>query len=150
VVLLAQMLKDLETSGAIAQVQDSLQMSDEELERLLSYGGTVLDAFVGDAPSMAWEPRQTQPGQVEAFASQDGSFVQDVSAAAATPAPAAPLASSTPAVPGLDSAHAETPPMARRVFIMLESEARIVDKALGPNATETLIALCKEKLHAQA
>ena len=57
-------------------------------------------------------------------------------------------------VAGLDSnplrangTAAERPPlMARRIYVMLDEEAKLVDRALGKEGAQALIQMCKEKL----
>lgn len=159
--LAAAMFRELEALGGLTAAMEGLDMTNEEAERLLAYGDSILDHFPGDAPSLAWEPRQTQPGQVQSWSDPDTNQAQSVSRAAATPAPvAAPVAgavttahSLTPEVPGLAMARSQSagvverqPVMARRIYVMLEEEAKLVDRALGAEAATALVAMCKEKL----
>lgn len=143
--LASQMMRELEKLGGIEAAVAGLDMSSEEVERLLSYGDSILDHFPGDKPSLAWEPRQTQPGQVKSFVDAENSQSQSVSKAAATPTNTQGD-SLTPVVPGMAQPIQEQPRMARRIFILLEEEAHIVDKALGTDGASELVKLCKEKL----
>jgi len=151
--LAAQMFRELEAMGGLKDAVAGLDMSNEEVERLLSYGDSILDHFPGEEPSLAWEPRFTQPGMVKDYQSDDGMDLQSVSRVASTPI--APAGSAVPlsSIPGLVSnplsdIRPEIAPvrMARRVYVMIESEAKIVDQALGDEAATTLIAMCKQKL----
>lgn len=151
--LAAQMFRELEAMGGLKDAVAGLDMSNEEVERLLSYGDSILDHFPGEEPSLAWEPRFTQPGMVKDYQSDDGMDLQSVSRVASTPI--APAGSAVPlsSIPGmvsnpLSDIRPEIAPvrMARRVYVMIESEAKIVDQALGDEAATTLIAMCKQKL----
>lgn len=149
--LAAQMFRELEAMGGLDDAIKGLDMTDEEVSRLLSYGDSILDHFPGDEPSVAWEPRQTLPGQVESWVDTASNQRQSVTRAAATPVP---VVLPEPVVPGMAvDAYKSIPaavrpePMARRMFVMTESEAAVVDKALGKNAAQTLVRLCEEKLH---
>lgn len=153
--LAAAMFRELEQMGGLDAAIDGLDMSNEEVERLLAYGDNILDHFPGDEPSLAWEPRQTQPGQVSSWEDPDTNQSQSVSRAAATPVMALPSPyTPTGEVAGLDTnpLHdngngAERPPlMARRIYVMMDEEAKIVDKALGKEGATTLVQMCKEKL----
>jgi len=156
--LAAQMFRELEAMGGLQAAMEGLDMSDEEAERLLSYGESILDHFPGDQPSLAWEPRQTLPGQVQSWAEADGSQAQSVSKAASTPVavetrPTAGIVPGTafgnaPAQAGAPAPTpaAKPPTMARRIYIFMEDEARIVDAALGPEAATELVRMCKQKL----
>lgn len=151
--LAAAMFRELEALGGLDKAVEGLDMSNEEVERLLAYGDSILDHFPGDEPSLAWEPRQTQPGQVESWSDPDTNQAQSVSRAASTPVDTGEeVRSLAPEVPGMaraerDAGTTERPPvMARRIYVMLETEAKLVDAALGKEAATTLVALCKEKL----
>lgn len=148
--LAAQMFRELEAMGGLDDAIKGLDMTDEEVSRLLSYGDSILDHFPGEEPSTAWEPRQTMPGQVQSWVDSTTNQKQSVSTAAGTPTVAVVPAAT---VPGMAiSAYKSMPaaerpePMARRMFVFTESEAAIVDLALGKNAAQTLIELCKEKI----
>lgn len=153
--LAAAMFRELEQMGGLDAAISGLDMSNEEVERLLAYGDSILDHFPGDEPSLAWEPRQTQPGQVSSWEDPDTNQAQSVSRAAATPT--APLPSAytpTGAVAGLDTnplqangtAATRPPLMARRIYVMMDEEAKLVDRALGPEGATALVQMCKEKL----
>jgi len=152
--LASQMFRELEQMGGLDAAMKSLDMTNEEAERLLSYGDSILDHFPGDEPSLAWEPRQTQPGMIQSWVDSESNVSQSVSHDASTPVIGAPAIDINPSIPGLVSnplvqtslAQAAVPKMARRIFIMLEDEARLVDKALGKEAATALVKLCKDKL----
>ena len=153
--LAAAMFRELEALGGLDRPSAGLDMSNEEVERLLAYGDNILDHFPGEEPSLAWEPRQTMPGQVSSWEDPDTNQSQSVSKAAATPVMELPSAyTPTGEVAGLDSnplrvngSAAERPPlMARRIYVMLDEEAKLVDRALGKEGAQALIQMCKEKL----
>lgn len=153
--LAAAMFRELEAMGGLSAAVDGLDMTNEEVERLLAYGDNILDHFPGEEPSMAWEPRQTQPGQVLSWSDPSTNQAQSVSRAAATPSPVAIQdRSDVPDVPGMAMGRngstaqpVERPPvMARRIYVMLEDEAKLVDRALGKDAASALVQICKERL----
>ena len=140
--LLSAMMRDFEALGAGDRVMDSLGLEQEGWQRLLDYGGTVLDQFPGEQPSAAWEPSPTATGQVESYRTEDGSEAQSVSAAASKPAPRAGESS----VPGLgqhDPGY-EAPDvrMARRIFIFTVEESKLIDRILGNEAAARLVEIC--------
>lgn len=141
--LVANMFRDFERQGALEAVQGSLGLEDEEIERMLKYGQSILDDFPGDAPSPAWEPRETVAGQVPSWTDTGANFVQSVSKAAATPAP--PVDASP--VPGLGVRapdYVKPEVLGRRVFVLTETELKIVDQALGDTPAQRLVELCSE------
>lgn len=150
--LAAQMFRELEAMGGLDAAMSGLDMTNEEAERLLAYGDSILDHFPGDEPSMAWEPRATVPGQVQSWTDPENNQSQSVSKAASTPvtdlnedlAPSVPGMSFDPVSNPVKTA--PPPRMSRRIFVILEEEAKIVDAALGKDAATTLVQLCKEKL----
>jgi len=140
--LLSAMMRDFEALGVGDRVTDSLGLDEEGWQRLIDYGGTVLDQFPGEQPSAAWEPAPTATGQVESYRTEDGSEAQSVSAAAQAPSPRAGESS----VPGLgqhDPGYvAPTVRMSRRIFIFTEDEAKLVDRVLGNEAAAKLVEMC--------
>lgn len=152
--LASQLFRELEALGGLSAAMEGLDMSNEEAERLLSYGDSILDHFPAEQPSLAWEPRQTQPGMVQSWKDEEGGQSQSVSKAAATPAVQPAPLSAVPSVPGMAVNNLEKPTpstvaparMARRIYVMLEDEAKLVDRALGEEAATTLVNICKEKL----
>lgn len=149
--LASQMMRELEAMGGLSAAMEGLDMTNEEAERLLAYGDSILDHFPGDAPSLSWEPQTTAPGTVASWRDDETHQAQSVSKAASTPV-ANPVKTGIAGVPGmninnLSTAPVERPPlMARRIYVMLDEEAKIVDKALGKEAATVLVKLCKDKL----
>lgn len=149
--LLSGMFRELEAMGGLGLATSALEMSNEEVDRLLAYGDSILDHFPSDEPSLAWEPRQTEPGMVESWVDAENRVTQSVSRAASTPETRIEYANS--AVPGMasgpsmsgDSGQATPPKMARRIYVFLEEEAHIVDKVLGKEAASELVRICKQK-----
>jgi len=141
--LLSKMFRDFEALGVLDKVQDQLLIDDEGVQRLLDYGGTVLDQFPGDGPGMAWEPTPTTTGQVDNYRSADGSEAQSVSKRAAAPAPWREASR----VPGLgkqeEGYQAPEQRLMRRIYIFTEEESKIVDSSLGTEAARNLVALCQ-------
>lgn len=152
--LMSAMMKDFEKLGALDWAADSLDLSDEEIERLMKYGDTVLDHFPAKEPSVAWQPEQTRPGQVAQWKDPNSGDVQSVSTVAGTPI--AGLAPVDTGVPGLGIKQAAAlgvplevqaaPEMVRRVFVFTAEEANIVDQAIGEYGAQGLLDLCKAKL----
>jgi len=145
--LAAAMFKELEQMGGLSAATEGLDMSNEEVERLLNYGDSILDHFPGEQPSLAWEPRQTLPGMLQSWDDPATRQSQSVSQAAATPTLSNQL-SNQPVVSGMAIKPAELPSvMARRIYVMMETEAKIVDQVLGKEAATNLVKLCKERLN---
>ena len=140
--LLSAMMRDFETLGISDRIQGSLGLDEEGWQRLIDYGGTVLDQFPGEEPSPAWEPSPTATGQVESYRTEDGLEAQSVSAAAQVPAPRAGESS----IPGLGSHDpgyvVPTVRMSRRIFIFTEDEAKLIDRVLGSEAAAKLVEIC--------
>lgn len=147
--LLSKMMRDFEALGVLDKVQEQLLLDDEGLQRLLDYGGTVLDQFPGIEPGQAWEPAPTQSGQVDNYRTPDGSEAQSVSKRAAAPSPWQKASQ----IPGLgkqeEGYQAPEQRIVRRIYIFTEEEARIVDSSLGKEAARNFVALC-EALHSGA
>jgi hypothetical protein len=140
--LLSGVMRDLEALGGMAWASDSLQLDAEEIERLLAFGGTVLDAFPGDEPTTAWEPQPTVPGQVRDFSVDGGDEVQSVSAAAKEKA-AVPPSSSVPGLGKHDPDYVQPEArLLRRLYVVTEQEAVIIDAVLGKEAAARLVEIC--------
>ena len=142
--LLSAMMRDFEALGVSDRVTDSLGLDQEGWQRLIDYGGTVLDQFPGEELSLAWEPSPTGTGQVESFRTEDGTEAQSVSAAAQAPSKEAPDSS----IPGLGrhdpNYQAPTVRMARRIFIFTADEAKLIDRVLGTESAARLVEWCTE------
>lgn len=142
--LLSALFKDFEALGVLDKVQEQLLLDDEGMQRLLDYGGTVLDQFAAEEPGTAWEPSVTVPGQVDNYRTEDGREAQSVSKGAAAPAPWQKPSS----VPGLgihDAGYAAPEHrLVRRIYIFTEEEAKIVDSSLGDEAARSLVAICEQ------
>ena len=141
--LLSKMFRDFEALGVMNKVQSQLLLDDEGVQRLLDYGGTVLDQFPGEAPGLAWEPVPTTTGQVDNYRTPDGSEAQSVSKRATAPAPWAGVST----VPGLGKHEKGYKPpehkLVRRIYIITEEEAKVVDSSLGAEPARNLVILCE-------
>lgn len=141
--LVAEMFRDFEQGGVLESVQNSLSLEDEEMERLLSYGKNILEAFPGVQPSPAWETHETQPGQVAAYVDEGTNTVQSISRAASQPS-THQESSSVPGL-GVHEQNYERPTvLATRRYVITEDEAKIVDKVLGKSPAQRLVQLCTE------
>jgi ParB/RepB/Spo0J family partition protein len=83
--LSAQVLRDLRELGALEWAQDSLMLSDEEVNRLIE-DVDVPEALSGDEYGEAWEPEQNRAGQnSEALVSEQrgGTTISSASSAEA-------------------------------------------------------------------
>lgn len=148
--LVAEMFKEFEAGGALEAVQSSLSLEDEEMERLLSYGKSILDSFPGEKPSPAWEVRDTVPGQVSNWVDVEARSSQSVSRAASTPAPE-PSVSSVPGLGVHTPEYVKPTTLARRTFVFTEDEVKIVDRVLGDHSASRLMEIITEweQQHAQ-
>lgn len=122
---------------------DVFFLDEEGIQRLLDYGGTVLDQFPSEEPSMAWEPAATTPGQVDNYRTEDGKEAQSVSARASIPSPAV-APSSVPGL-GVHEAGYQAPEvrLVRRIYVVTEDEGKLIDETLGHNAAANLVKVCE-------
>jgi len=157
--LAAQVIKDLQELGALDWAQDSLLLSDEDINHLLA-DLPAPDALAGADYSPAWEPdrlgetdRQAIAGnsteaQVVKQSASDGLHVTALSPAAieASRQREAALAAAKTHEERQMAARAET--LYRVSLIFAGEEATLVQEELGAHPAERLVSLCREVRHA--
>jgi hypothetical protein len=138
-------MKGLEAMGALEWAQDALQLSDEEMRRLVDMAGTVaedLSRGVEDF-STAWEVADRAEYHPPDKPGESVSYSRPI-----TPRKSAGNVPAGPAEGGTgDSRDTETQeyePMTRRQYVVTVSEAEVIDRVLGEHAASRLYELCLE------
>jgi hypothetical protein len=131
-------MQDLEKLGALDWAQEALQLSDEEVRRLVAMADTVAeDLSRGHQPNFAWEPAQRSEYQPPDKNGEHISYSRQV----LNPSPTAERIQNPISAGG----NGNSPePMTRRQYVFTLSEAEVVDRVLGEQAAKRLYELCME------
>jgi len=144
--VVAELMQDLEKLGALDWAQEALQLSDEEVRRLVAMADTVAeDLSRGHEFNVGWEPVERSTYQPPEKAGMPVSYsrpVTSISEHSNTQGDAA--APTEEAVPGDSTPDATPEPMTRRQYVFTVSEAEVVDRVLGEQAASRLYNLCVE------
>lgn len=141
--LTAALLRDLQQLGALDHAQDSLMLDDSEI-RLLIDNVSAPDALAGDDFSAAWEPAPRSDGHLA-----DGAHTSltDAGADAVRSREAALAAAHTEQ----EREQARRDNRVYRVALVFSGdEADVVQRVLGERAAVTILALCRDRLAADA
>jgi len=135
--LATDVLRDLEALGALDWAADSLDMSDDELQRLLADIPAAED-LAGDEFTEAWAPGSPQ-------ATEDGAPVQVASTASGVNADRVREERIKNARTESERQQARLDRNVYRLHLTFGGdEAELVKHALGDNPAETILAWCRE------
>jgi ParB/RepB/Spo0J family partition protein len=141
----ANLMKGLEAMGALEWAQDALQLSDEEMRRLVDMADTVaedLSRGVEDF-SAAWEVADRAEYHPPDKPGESVSYSRPITPRKSTGnVPAGPAESSTGDSRDIETQEYE--PMTRRQYVVTVSEAEVIDRVLGEHAASRLYELCLE------
>jgi ParB-like chromosome segregation protein Spo0J len=155
--LAAEVLRDLQKLGALDWAQDSLQLDDVELNKLLE-DLPAPDALAGEEFTSAWEPDKGHVEEKGYEASTEAIVHQSLSGTTSTSMTQAAVEASRKREREMAKAHTEEErAMVRKdlgglyrvTVTFLGEEADIVKQVLGSTQAETLLALCRERLATQ-
>lgn len=149
----AELLRDLEKLGALGQAQESLMLSDVEIQRMIQ-DVPAPEALAGEEFSAGWEPesafRGSEKEAVEAGRATD--WVDDdhgTKSSAMTPAAQDQLRDREKAISAAKTAE-ERQSVARDMetqrvsFSYTEEEVRVIRAALGESPAARLLEICTE------
>ncbi|HLK55515.1 MAG TPA: ParB/RepB/Spo0J family partition protein [Chthonomonadaceae bacterium] len=150
--LTAQVLRDLQSLGALDWAQDSLMLDDVELNRLIE-DFPAPEALAASEFSSAWEPADRLEGQTEATQVREGNLPGHTIVQGMTPAA---LEARREEEKRLQQARTEEErqmvkkesTLYRLHLVFAGEEAEVVSKVLGETPAETLLALCKRQQEA--
>lgn len=134
----AELMQDLEKLGALDWAQEALQLSDEEVRRLVNMADTVAeDLSRGHTPNFGWEPAERSEYHAPDKTGEHISYSRQV----LNPSPTAEGVQKSISAGG----NGDNPePMTRRQYVFTLSEAEVVDRVLGEQAAKRLYELCLE------
>ena len=134
----AELMQDLEKLGALDWAQDALQLSDEEVRRLVAMADTVAeDLSRGHQPNFAWEPAERSEYQPPDKSGEHISYSRQV----LDPSTIAEGVQNPISAGGMNE---QPEPMTRRQYVFTLSEAEVVDRVLGEQAAQRLYELCRK------
>jgi ParB-like chromosome segregation protein Spo0J len=151
--LTAQVLRDLQQLGALEWAQDSLELDDVELNRLLE-DIPAPDALAGEEFTQAWEPDRGPADTERDPASVEASVVRTPSGDSAAAMTRSALEATRRREQALAAAKTEEDRAAirrdnanflRLVLTFNGEEATVVKAALGSAPAETVLAMCRER-----
>jgi ParB-like chromosome segregation protein Spo0J len=145
--LAAQLLRDLESEGALDWAQNELLMDDVEVQRMLS-DVAVPEALASEEFSQAWIPQGTK---VTGEASHDGYIGGANATEGATQMASDRLRQSEKAIAAAKTdeerqAVVRDRDIHRVAFTFAGEEAVIVKRALGDQPADKLLELCRKEL----
>ncbi len=141
--LAAQVIRDLQQLGALEWAQDSLEMSDIEVNRLIE-DFDAPSALANDEFNDGWEPVSADPAQVKN--ESDGQRASGISAAASD-ALRQREKRMLEARSAEDVAAVRRDTSVYRLFVIFSGEeGEIVRKALGDKPADSVLRLCKAAL----
>ena len=145
--LSAQLLRDLETLGALDWAQDQLLMDDVEIQRMLS-DIAAPEALAAEEFSQAWVPQGTH---VQGEATHDGFIggAQALEGATSSASDRLRVAEKAMAAAKTDEerqAVLKDRDVYRVALTFTDAEARVVKQALGDRPADKLLELCRKEL----
>lgn len=147
--LTAQILRDLETLGALDWAQDELLLDDVELQRMLE-DISAPESLAADSFSQAWLPDGThhasEDGQGDERTIGGATALEGITASAADRQRAAEKALSAAKTDEERAAATKDREIYRIALTFDGAQARVVKQALGDHPADELLRLCEEKL----
>ena len=139
----SQVLRDLRELGALDWAADSLNIDDDELQRLID-DVPAAQALAGEDFSQAWAPArgETQEG----VAAQLGTHSMTASAKEKLAENRFAMAAAPDEATRTKLEHASRQEVARVVVMYRDSEAEIVRSVLEPKPAERVLELCRLRL----